>query len=123
MRQPWRLAVLACYVLAGCRTTHLPVALDDVVGTYIYQSEDPEGRASDHNLDRLVLRSDGNFDLVEGGSTKPRTETIGRWTIRKDRNNGRIVMLDHAGYPIRIEGNDVKLLIDDDVGIWYAKVN
>jgi hypothetical protein len=34
-----------------------------------------------------------------------------------------IVDLDHAGYPIQIRGNEVRLLIDNDVGIWYAKTN
>ena len=31
------------------------------------------------------------------------------------------VLLDHAGYPIEINGNEVRLLVDLDVGIWWRK--
>jgi hypothetical protein len=88
------------------------------VGDYVYKSEDPEGKPTDHTLDHLVLQSDGKYDLVEGGSTKPRTETIGTWTVG---DGGSEVLLDHSGYPIQIKGTEVRLLIDNDVGIWYAK--
>ena len=31
------------------------------------------------------------------------------------------VLLDHAGYPIDIEKNEVRLLVDLDLGIWWVK--
>ena len=116
-----QLAVVGCCVLTGCRTTQLAVTRETVVGAYVYKSEDPEGRATDHNLDHLVLRSDGKYDLVEGGSTKPRSETIGTWTLWNGGGNGPRVILDRAGYPVEVKGNKVRLLVDNDVGIWYEK--
>lgn len=84
-------------------------------------SEDPADRATDHTLNHLVLSADGRFDLVEGGTTKPRTETAGTWTIWNGGNNGPRVLLGHSGYPIEVNGNEVKLLVDDDVGIWWQR--
>jgi len=122
MRLQLRFAMLACCVLAACHTTQPPVTRDDLVGNYVYKSEDPEGKATDHDLDRLVLQADGKYDLVQGGPTKPRTETHGTWTVWDSGRNGPEVSLDRSGYPIREEGKVVKLLIDNDVGIWYEKV-
>jgi hypothetical protein len=68
----------------------------------------------------LVLQTDGKYDLVQGGSTKPRTETVGAWTL-SGGVNGPEVLLDHSGYPIQMKRNEVRLLIDTDVGIWYTK--
>jgi hypothetical protein len=119
MRLQLRLAVLGCCALTGCRTTQPTVTRGALIGTYIYKSEDPEGRATDHNLDRLVLQSDGKYDLVQGGSTKPQAVTRGSWYFYGgDRPT---VDLDHAGYPIQVKGDQIRLLIDNDVGIWYAR--
>jgi hypothetical protein len=70
MRQ-LRFAMVACCVLAGCHATQpaLPTR-EALVGNYVYKSEDPEGRPTDHELDHLVLQSDGRYDLVQGGATK-----------------------------------------------------
>jgi hypothetical protein len=121
MRLQLRLAILACCVLVGCRATQPPVTREALVGSYLYKSEDPEGRVTDHTLDHLVLQSDGRYDLVLGGSTKPRTETFGSWAISDVGNDGPEVELDHSGYPIQVKQNEIRLLIDNDVGIWYAK--
>jgi hypothetical protein len=94
---------------------------ESLAGVYVYKSEDPEGRATDHDLDHLVLQLDGRYDLVQGGSTKAVSGRKGVWTIMP--GDPPIVDLDHAGYPIQIRGNEVRLLIDNDVGIWYAKTN
>ncbi len=32
------------------------------------------------------------------------------------------VDLDHSGYPVEVKGNEVRLLIDNDTGIWLQKV-
>ena len=109
----------ACLIFSGCHKPPVTKAL--LVGTYYYVSEDPAGPASDHTLDRLDLTADGKFDLVEGGSTKPRTEVVGTWTIIEGPNHGTEVMLEHSGYPIEITQNEVRLLVDLDVGIWWAK--
>jgi hypothetical protein len=31
------------------------------------------------------------------------------------------VELDHSGYPVRMNGDEVRLLIDSDIDTWYAK--
>ena len=113
--------VLACCALGGCDTNQPPVTREALIGSYSYVSKDPESRATDHNLDHLALQSDGKYDLVQGGSTKPRTETVGAWTLWTAGADGPEVLLDHSGYPIQMKSNEVRLLIDNDLGIWYAK--
>jgi len=109
-----------CCALAGCRTTQPSVPTQKALaGSYVYKSENPEGRATDHELDHLVLHSDGRYDLVQGGSTKAVSEKKGTWRIVPGAPPN--VLLDNAGYPIQIKRNEIRLLIDDDVGIWYAK--
>ena len=117
MRPLLRLAILACCILAGCHT-QVPVTADALVGDYIYKSEDPGDRATDHNLDHLTLRSNGKYDLVQGGATKAKTEMLGAWTISMDRSGVPMVLLDHAGYPVWADGKEIRLLIDNDTGIW-----
>lgn len=135
------LLLLACYALAGCHTTRPPVTREVLVGSYTYVSKDPENRVTDHNLDHLVLQADGRYDLVEGGTTKAVSEKKGVWRIEPGRplhvlpaparpgvpsrwivpGNPPNVLLDGAGYPIEIKRNEVRLLVDLDVGIWWVK--
>jgi len=116
------LLLLACCALVGCHTTQPPVTREALVGSYIYVSEDPESRATDHNLSHLVLQSDGTYDLVEGGTTKAVSEKKGLWRIERGSPSNVVdVVLDHAGYPIEIRKNEVRLLVDLDVGIWWVK--
>jgi hypothetical protein len=110
---------LACFTLAGCHTAQPPVTREALVGSYIYVSKDPASRPTDHNLDYLVLQSDGGYDLVEGGTTKAVSDKKGVWRI--EPGNPPNVVLDHAGYPMKIQGNEVRLLVDLDVGIWWLK--
>jgi hypothetical protein len=116
-----RLALLGCCALAGCSISQQPVTRDLVVGTYAYRSEDPEDRPTDHNLDRLLLEGDGKYDFIQGGSTKAKVETTGSWTLWSGRD-GVHVILGHAGYPVKVKGKEVQLLVDNDTGIWYQKV-
>lgn len=108
--------------LAGCRTKQPPVTPELVVGNYTYVSKDPENRPSDHNLDHLVLQADGRYDLIQGGKTKPRSEKKGVWRIVPGTPpDSPEVLLDDAGYPVDVEDNEVRLLVDLDVGIWWSK--
>ena len=116
------MAVLVCFALAGCRASETPVTRDAVIGSYVYNSQDPEGRPTEHEWDHLTIRADGTYNLVEGGPTKPKAERAGEWALSLSRANGQSVLPDHAGFPIQVDGSEVRLLIDDDVGIWYAKV-
>ncbi|AFL90303.1 hypothetical protein Terro_4096 [Terriglobus roseus DSM 18391] len=114
--------ILASFgVGAGCKHAQQPITSGIVVGDYVYISEDPENKASDHNADHLRLQPDGKYDLVQGGSSKPKTETTGNWRIWSGGSNGPRVLLDNSGYPIEIHDREIRLLIDNDVGIWFSK--
>ena len=119
MRLRFGLATLACCLLVGCHRAQPPVTRDVLVGSYTYVSKDPASPATDHNLDRLILQSDGQYDLIEGGATKSVSDKKGVWRIVP--GNPPNVLLDRAGYPIEIETNEVRLLVDLDVGIWWVE--
>jgi hypothetical protein len=115
--QSLMLTLIAC-LFAGCTSEPL-ISRQALVGNYVYKSQDPEGKASDHEWDRLTLDADGKYDLVQGGPTKTKSEKTGSWSFTG--GDPAQVMLDHAGYPIRVKGSEVRLMIDYDTGIWYAK--
>jgi hypothetical protein len=89
------------------------------VGSYSYISHDPDGKSTDHAWEHLALKADGKYDLVEGGPTKARSEKVGLWSFIG--GDSAEVVLDHAGYPVRVKSGEVRLMIDDDTGIWFAK--
>ena len=111
------LTLTACF-LGGC-ASHPPASRQTLVGSYVYKSQDPEGKTSDHEWDRLTLQEDGKYDLVQGGPTKPKSEKTGLWTFTG--GDPAQVMLDHAGYPAVVKSGEVRLMIDYDTGIWYSK--
>ena len=113
------LMVAVCCALAACHTAQPPITKELVAGNYTFVSNDPESRATDHNLNHLVLQSDGTYDLVEGGTTKAVSEKKGVWRIGPGKLPN--VLLDHAGYPIEIKRGEVRLLIDLDTGVWWVK--
>lgn len=115
-----RLALLGCCALAGCGTSQ-PIKREMLIGTYVYKSEDPEDRPTDHNFDRLILQGDGKYVFILGGSTKPRSEQTGSWHFYS-AGWQPTVDLDHSGYPVEVNGNEVRLLVDNDTGIWYQKL-
>lgn len=117
------LLIFACFAQAGCHTAQQKVTRTDLIGTYLYQSQDPESRSTDYEWDRLTLRLDGKYDLVQGGPTKPKTEAVGVWTLIPwaSTADGPELSLDHSGYPIQVKRNEIRLLVDEDVGIWWAK--
>jgi hypothetical protein len=85
-------------------------------------SENSEGRASDYNLNHLVLHNDGTYDLVEGGTTKSISKKHGIWTIETGTPPDHVdVVLDHSGYPVQVRKSEIRLLIDLDTGIWWTK--
>lgn len=108
--------------LAGCHTTQPPVTPQILAGSYTFVSEDPGSRETDHNLNRLVLRSDGTYLLVEGGTTKAVSEKKGAWKIEPGTPPDHVdVVLDHSGYPVEIKKSEIRLLVDLDIGIWWVK--
>jgi len=76
-------------------------------------------RPTDHEMDRLVLIADGHYVLVQGGSTKARSETQGVWSLIPGEPPN--IELDHHGYPIEVIGREIRLMINDDLGEWYVK--
>lgn len=54
-----------------------------------------------------------------GGPTKSKSQKTGFWHF--SGGDPAEVDLDHAGYPVRVKRDEVRLMVDDDVGIWYAK--
>jgi hypothetical protein len=113
--------MLASCMIAGCHTDQpIPSNRQSFVGNYVYKSVDTSvDKATDHELDRLTLQADGKYDLVQGGSTKARSEKVGVWhMVGGDRPN---VELDHYGYPIQMKRDEIRLVINDDLGEWYVK--
>jgi hypothetical protein len=119
VRAQFAIALFACFALAGCHANEQAVTRDALVGSYSYISHDPDGKSTDHAWDHLALKADGKYDLVEGGPTKARSEKVGLWSFI-DRGDA-VLLLDHAGYPVRVKGGEIRLMIDDDTGIWFAK--
>jgi len=114
--------ILVGCTLPGCRARQPPVTRESLVGSYSYVSEDPESRATDHDLSHLVLRSDGTYDLVEGGATKAVSEKKGVWRVEPGTPPDHVdVVLDRSGYPVEIRRNEVRLLIDLDTGVRWVK--
>lgn len=113
------LLLVACCALAGCHMGRRSVTREGLVGSYTYVSEDPESRPTDHNLSHLILRPNGTYELVEGGTTKAVTERYGLWRIK--RGSPPDVLLDHVVYPIEIKRNEVRLLVNLYEGTWWAK--
>jgi hypothetical protein len=109
-----------CCALVACQSTKSTPSEAALIGVYSYHSDDPKNKATDQSMDRLTLRADGSYELLEGGPTKHKSRRIGSWhLVRGERPE---LVLDHAGYPIELSGKVVRLLIDTDVGIWYSKV-
>lgn len=117
--------LVAGCALVGCHTAQPPATQQLLTGNYSFVSEDPESRARDHNLNHLVLKSDGTYDLIEGGTIRATSEKKGVWRIEPGWMNGSgqppNVVLDHSGYPIEITRSEIRLLIDLDTGIWWVK--
>jgi hypothetical protein len=114
--------VVATCASVGCRTTQPPITQELVAGNYTFVSKDPETRASDHNLNHLTLRSNGTYELIKGGTTEPTLTEKGVWRIEPGSPSGVVnVVLDHAGYPVEIKKNEIRLLVDLDTGVWWTK--
>lgn len=116
-------AILLAGVLVSCGPEG-PVPSDSAayVGAYAYKSMDTSvDKATDHELDHLVLKANGHYSLVQGGSTKAKSEITGIWRLVPGAPPN--IELDHHGYPIESKDGHIRLLINDDLGEWYAKLN
>ena len=50
-------------------------------------------------------------------SFRAKSEKTGLWTFTG--GDPAQVTLDHAGYPVRVKSDEVRLMIDYDTGVWY----
>jgi hypothetical protein len=112
--------LVMCCALVACDSSQPPITRDMLVGDYIYQSQDPEGKPTDYAWNHLTLLSDSSYRMITGGPTKAKTETKGSWQLSSSFQ-GPEVILDRSGFPIQVKGGEIRLLIDTDVGIWYTK--
>jgi hypothetical protein len=123
MRARVLLVLLGACLLSGCRTSDaIPSNPRAFAGVYSYRSVDTSAdKPTDHELDRLTLQPGGRYVLVRGGSTKARSEEVGEWRLfGGDRPS---IGLGRAGYPIQMAGHEVRLLINEDLGEWWAKTS
>lgn len=115
------LIMLALSLVFGCHRESSSITTATLTGEYRYVSKDPAYQPTEHSLDRLSLKPTGDYELMLGGSTKPATKVVGRWSIWTNGGNGPRVLLDKSGYPIQVKKDGVRLLVDSDVGDWWEK--
>jgi len=112
---------LTFVVMAGCNSDRSALlSRADLVGDYTYHSVDTSfDRATNHELDHLTLQVDGRYRWAQGGSTKVRTEKMGLWIFYPGERPS--LSLDNAGFPVQMKKQELRLLVDDDLGEWYVK--
>ncbi len=118
MRKCTILGILALLAGASCFSDDpdAPLTPETFVGTYIYYSVNSETL---HGPDELTLRGDGTYSLIiKPSGVLPTKE--GRWRLYQDPRPR--IALNDTGYPVWIKGRNIRLEIDDDLGLWYQKI-
>jgi len=117
--------ILCLSFFMACSSEPVPLNPNAYVGTYEFEYEELDqsfDSATDHELDRLVLQSDGRYSLVQGGSTKSISEAEGAWSLFPGMaGQPCIIQLDYGGYPIHVKNGRIYLGISDDLGQYYVK--
>jgi hypothetical protein len=107
------------FLVCGCyRRPSTSFERAALVGAYVYRSA---AGPPIHSPDRLTLRADGTYVLVHMPGGRPGRTDLGTW--RFVRGSHPHVLVGRAGYPVRIKGRRVRLLIDLDLGYWYQKID
>lgn len=109
---PMTALVLAC----GCGRHELAAKRANMVGRYVFESADPKLR---HPVDTLTLAEDGTYILLQLVPRQPVTVVGGHWSFAK--RPAPEVSLDSVGYPVRITGRTVRLLVDPALGYAFVK--
>jgi hypothetical protein len=116
------LIAAALVPLGGCyRRPPASLQRARLVGTYVYHCADP---TAPHAPDRLTLRSDGTYVLLQVPGGGPATAVRGKWRLYGAPAWGggpQIDLIGRGSYPIRVKGDRIRLLIDLDLGHWYQK--
>ena len=128
--------ILCLLAFESCSSEPVPTDQIDYVGMYefrtaypIYNAYPEHGEdyvSTNHDGDCLILKPSGEYVLMQGGTTKAMSETRGLWQLYFVKYNSRdyhSISLDSHGYPIRVKNGIIRLLIDDDLEVWYEKVN
>jgi hypothetical protein len=110
--------VLMSSTVVGCSADRAAL-LDEhsLVGDYVFESMEPD---TTHGLDRLELKADGKYVRERRGVGQSASRQEGIWRLYAGHPPN--VVVDNVGYPIEVKGKQVRLLINDDLGQWYAKV-
>ncbi len=104
-------------MVPGCAPDrNAQLKLETFVGEYIYYSAD---KGAQHDPDRLTLRADGRYILVHMPNERFGSTEEGTWQLFSDFDPQ--VAFGGRTYPAKIKGKEVRLLINDDLGQWYAK--
>lgn len=117
MRACTMIGILALLAGVACCEQNAPLTSETFVGTYVYYSAN---KGQPHSPDELTLRADGTYILVYKAIWLRGTTKEGRWWLDKDPRPS--IVLDHAGYPVRIKGRSIRLVISDDSGHSYQKI-
>lgn len=119
------IALLAITFMNGCKTVHRSLTREILMGTYVYKS-DSRSRESESRFrsliigDRLILNNDGKYEIIIDKQSRPGSVITGHW-IWTD-GDPAIVYLDHGGYPIELDGKNIRLIIDNDINGRYEKL-
>jgi hypothetical protein len=109
--------LVAAGVSAGCTSKrNVSLERDSFVGEYTYHADD---KGSPHDPDRLTLRKDGRYILVQMPGGQPGSEQQGAWRLEGGANPE--ILLGSSGYPIEIKDKNIRLLINEDLGWSYEK--
>lgn len=115
--------LLAATICSGCgyRRPSKPLESGALVGTYVYRSA---GGPPIHSPDKLTLKADGTYVLIHMPVGQPGSTERGTWKFYNSPSWGGGPQVDFVGrgsYPVEVKGNEVRLLINLDVGHWYQK--
>lgn len=81
---------------------------------------DAASRTPSHQIgDHLKLQDDGTYELDRASRSGPGSIITGHWVFTK--GDSPTVDLGHAGFPVRLNGDNVELIVNDDVNARFEK--
>jgi hypothetical protein len=107
-------------VISGCTPGgSAQLKPETFVGEYVFQMGD--SGAPHHDPDRLTLKADGRYVLVHmpGGHPGPTQE--GTWRLWSNLGQPQVAFGNRT-YPVEMRGKRIRLLVNDDLGYWYQKI-
>ena len=115
--------LFAVVLIEGCSSGHQGVTNSMLPGAYTFESDAPISVPPSKNEprlgDELILQGDGTY-RIERRNRSEELVLSGHW--RLSDGNPSTVYLDHAGYPVRLQDGNVRLVVNDDVDARYEKL-